>query len=124
MATDNASDLGRAGEQVAVKHLKRNRYKIIERNYRSFYGEIDIIARDGDTLAFVEVKARSSEEYGSPGEAVGWRKQARLSRAAMDYVTRNNLTDVKMRFDVVSIMGEGKGQAVQLIKNAFDFRES
>lgn len=112
--------LGKAGEDMAVKFLKRKKYRVVERNYHSPFGEIDIVAWDGDTLSFVEVKARSSSNYGPPQAAVGWAKQARLCRVALDYLAKHKITDVGMRFDVVAITVQG---GAELIKNAFDYRE-
>ena len=112
--------LGKAGEELAVKFLKKKKYRVIERNYRSPFGEIDIIAWDGDTLSFVEVKARSSSNYGSPQAAVGGVKQGRLCRTALDYLAKRKIADVGMRFDVVAITVQG---GAELIKNAFDYRE-
>ena len=116
---DNQTSLGRAAEEMAVKLLKKRGYKIIERNYRSSLGEIDIIARDGKTLTFIEVKARSGDLFGPPQEAVDLRKQIKLSKVAMDYIIKMGIEGQPMRFDVVAITGD----KAELIKNAFEIRE-
>lgn len=115
------SPLGKEGEELAVKLLKKQKYKIIERNYACPFGEIDIIARDGDTLSFVEVKARASLRYGSPQAAVGWSKQAKLCKAALYYIARKRIQNMSMRFDVVAIGPEMK--EAEIIKNAFEFKD-
>ncbi len=120
MSARGDHSLGKRGEELAVKFLKKKKYRVIERNYHSPFGEIDIVAWDGDTLSFVEVKARSSSNYGSPQAAVGWVKQGRLCRTALDYLAKRKITDVGMRFDVVAINVEG---GVELIRNAFEYRE-
>src|SRR5215203_1370889 len=96
-------DLGETGENLACRELERRGYAILARRYRLRGGEIDIIARDGETTVFVEVKARDSLEYGSGGEAVTWQKRRRLAHVALDYLARERLTERPCRFDVVSI---------------------
>ena len=83
--------LGRRGEAIAVSFLKRQGYKIIERNYRSKLGEIDIIAREKDNIVFVEVKTRRSDDFGLPQEAVSYRKQYRLTKIALGYLAYHRL---------------------------------
>jgi len=112
------SPLGKEGEELAVKLLKKQKYKIIERNYACPFGEIDIIAKAGDTLAFVEVKARGSLRYGSPQAAVDWRKQAKICKTALYYIVQKKIENMSIRFDVVAI-----GPEIELIKNAFEFRD-
>ena len=112
---------GREGEELAVRFLKKSGYGIVERNYRCPYGEIDIIARDGKVLVFVEVKARTSGAFGLPKESVGRRKQRHIIRASAEYMAKNGLAESPARFDVVSIEIESVGGAsTELIKNAFD----
>ena len=98
--------LGKSGEDLAVAELGRRGYAILARRYRTRYGEIDIIARDGDTTVFVEVKARATGECGTAAEAVTPRKQRRLATMALDYLARHTSTDIPCRFDVVAIDGE------------------
>jgi putative endonuclease len=111
--------LGKEGEAIAVRFLKKNGYRIIQKNYRTPIGEIDIIARDGKTLVFVEVKARESIRYGLPFESVNSRKRKKIMNVATLYLKR--FRDVPpCRFDVVSINYEKGRPVFDLIKNAFD----
>lgn len=120
MPAKDKNALGEKGEEWAVKLLRKNRYRILERNYRCPLGEIDIVAKEGDTLAFVEVKARSSSDYGSPQAAVGPLKQRKLCQVALYYIVKNKIENTSMRFDVVAIDADGQGE---IIKNAFEFQE-
>ena len=116
--------IGNVGEDYAVKILKKNKYKLIERNFTIRGGEIDIIAKDGEYLVFVEVKMRKSTEFGRPSEFVGYSKQEHLRKAAVLYMKKTEY-DGPCRFDVVEIVGEinEKGKLltkeVNVIKNAF-----
>jgi len=112
--------LGRQGEDFAARLLKESGYKIKERNYRCPAGEIDIIATEGDTLAFVEVKTRSGKGFGSPEEAVTIRKQKQIIKAAMYYLLSAKTEERPSRFDVVSVRPEGKSFTGNIIKNAFE----
>lgn len=116
-------DLGKSGEETAVNFLKDNGYKILSRNYKSKLGEIDIIAKDKDTLAFIEVKTRHSDKFGLPCEAVSNLKQKQISKAALTFLKENELLDKKARFDVVSIIYLEEGLKLDLIKNAFELDE-
>jgi len=101
--------------------LKRKGYKIIERNYRSRSGEIDIIARDKKDLVFIEVKTRRSTDFGLPQEAVSYSKRRRLTRIALGYLAQRKLRDVNCRFDVVDILMKGNQVCdIELIKGAFE----
>lgn len=95
--------LGKIGEQLAVEELERRGYAIVDRRYRTARGEIDIVARDGDTLVFVEVKVREGDECGTAAEAVTRPKQRRLGRMAADYLARRGIAPQPCRFDVVAI---------------------
>jgi len=97
-------NLGVQGEDLATDFFKTRGYTIPARNYRQKTGEIDIIARDGEVLVFIEVKTRSSLLFGQPYEAVTQKKQGQISRVALDYITRNKLHNQAMRFDVVSVL--------------------
>lgn len=112
--------LGRLGEEVAVRHLRRHGYVIVERNYRCPDGEMDIIARDQGRLAFVEVRARRSTAFGTPEESVTPRKQARLAMVARNYLQEKGLADVEWGIDVVAIEFTPRGtlQRIELIRNA------
>jgi putative endonuclease len=96
--------LGPRGEQLAARFLQQQGYRIIARGHRQRLGEIDLIALDGDTLVFVEVKTRQSQRAGDPSEAVDLRKQERVTRAALAYLKRRRLLEQAARFDVVSIV--------------------
>jgi putative endonuclease len=112
---------GADGERLAVRQIEKRGYKTIQRNFRCKTGEIDIIAKDGDTLVFVEVKTRNNLRFGSPKHAVTWRKQKKLIRTALYYLKTVNSSKARFRFDVISIVNnpvDGKYQ-VELIQNAF-----
>ncbi len=112
--------LGARGEDVAVSYLKKNGYKIVERNFRCVLGEIDIVAYDGKTLVFVEVRTRKSRQFGSPISSVSYRKQKKLISLANFYIKKHRLFDKPARFDVVGItLGEKDNCTVELVKNAF-----
>lgn len=119
MSNQNLS-LGKSGEELAVSLLKENGYKIIERNFRTKIGEIDIVARDKDTISFVEVKLRNSDRFGLPQEALTTFKRRQISKVALTYLKQKNLLDKKARFDVVSIILSKEGSKIDLIKNAFE----
>ena len=115
---------GKEGEKIAAAFLKKNGYRISEINFRCVLGEIDIIARDKGELVFIEVKTRKSGELGYPEQAVGIRKQKKMSQLALWYLQKNNITDSGARFDVVAITMLPSGTEIKLIKNAFDFNET
>ncbi len=111
---------GEKGESLAVWYLKKNGYKILEQNYRTKLGEIDIIAREKKTLVFVEVKTRRSLRYGSPKWAVTPKKQRTISMVALSYLKATHQTDARARFDVVAIISNQDEPQVEIVKNAFD----
>lgn len=113
--------LGALGEQVAAKYLRRLGYKIVARSQRSRLGEIDLIAVDGRTVVFVEVKTRASHSAGHPAEAIDADKQRRLTRAALGYLKRHGLLEHRARFDVIAITWpDGGGQpAIEHVIDAF-----
>ncbi|NTU52039.1 MAG: YraN family protein [Candidatus Aminicenantes bacterium] len=96
--------LGRAGEDIACEYLERKKYTIVARGFRLFRGEIDIIARDGETLVFVEVKARADESHGRPEESVTPGKQRQIRRIALGYLQAHPCPGVDCRFDVIAIL--------------------
>ena len=112
---------GIEGEDIAARALKKSRYKIIERNYRTPVGEIDIIARDRKCLVFVEVRTRSSVEFGLPQETVVARKRQRICRAAKWYLQKEHADDAECRFDIVAVVLDEKQKKpqVEIIRNAF-----
>jgi len=112
--------LGIRGEEIAVNLLKENGYKILVRNYKTKLGEIDIIAKDKDTFAFIEVKSRHSDRFGLPAEAVSRHKQRQISKAALSFLKENNLLNKKARFDVISVIDSEGMPKLDLIKNAFE----
>ena len=112
--------LGRQGEELACKHLRKLGYRILCCNYRRRQGEIDIVAEEGKVLVFVEVKTRSGLAFGDPLEAVTPRKQSQIARTAMQYLAENDAHDRSSRFDVVGVLIEADGAfALQLVRDAF-----
>lgn len=112
--------IGADGEAKAAQYLTKRGYRILEQNYRTPFGEIDIIARDGEALVFIEVKSRSGTQFGSPQAAVDMRKQAKISQVAMAYMKHKKISGAYCRFDVVSVLKEGSGFEIALIRNAFE----
>lgn len=112
-------NLGKRGENQAVKELKRNKYKILERNWRSKFGEIDIIAQKGDFLVFVEVKTRWSKKFGLPEEAITPWKMERIIKTGEYYKTFHPKLPEAMRIDVVAInlASEGRIEEIRIIEN-------
>lgn len=111
---------GKAGEDIAAQFLKNNHYKILEKNYRTKLGEVDIIAQDEGVICFIEVKARHSDKFGRAKEAVFDAKQRQISKAALWYLKQNNLLNRSARFDVLSVNYEEQEPKIELIKNAFN----
>ena len=112
---------GKEGEKIAAAYLKINGYRIIEINFRCPIGEIDIVAKEKNDLVFVEVKTRKSIVLGYPEQAVGIRKQKKMSQLALWYMQKRKIADTNVRFDVVAITLISDNNEVRLIKNAFDF---
>jgi putative endonuclease len=111
--------LGKAGEDLACRELERLGYAVLDRRVRFRSGEIDIIARDGQTLVFVEVKARETGAFGGGGEAVTMYKRRRIVQLAMEYVARRRLGDCRVRFDVVSVRLDAEPPSIEVYKGAF-----
>lgn len=112
---------GQQGEELAAQHLAQLGYRIVERNFRVRWGEIDIVAEDKGVLVFVEVKTRTGLGFGNPAEAVTLRKRQQISRAALAYLSQQRKFDVPARFDVVTILlGKGEPPRIEVIANAFD----
>jgi putative endonuclease len=112
--------LGQAGEALAADTLQQQGYAILSRNYRTPYGEIDLIARHGDTLVFVEVKLRRSEFFGPPQAAVNAAKQRHLKLAAQYYLNQQRTADIKFRFDVVAITLAGGQPRIEIFDGAIE----
>lgn len=108
------------GEDLALRYLVGEGYTVVERNYRTRYGELDLVVRDGDTLVFVEVKLRRGREFGHPTEAVTPRKQAAVRSMAEQYLAERDPEFDELRFDVVGILASGHGPPeIQHLENAF-----
>ena len=118
----HAKEFGKAAEEDAAKFLSEKGYKILERNYRSRFGEIDIIAKDGDVTVFVEVKARRNDNKGTSLSAVTPAKQKKISLTAIFYMKVNNILGQRVRFDVVAMDGFGQNLRFRLIQNAFQIK--
>ena len=111
---------GKLGESVAISFLKKNGYRILEQNYRNIFGEIDIVAMDGNTIVFVEVKARRSKQFGNPKYSVTYKKKRKISMVALDYLKKKSRMNQRARFDVISISTYSEGPQVEIVKNAFE----
>jgi putative endonuclease len=111
--------LGDKGEDLAVKHLKKNGYRILARNYKAPTGEIDIIADDRGILVFIEVKTRTDDLFGKPEEAVNMKKQHKIKRTALHYMSRLK-KEQPSRFDIVSVHIRGKARKIEHIEDAFE----
>jgi putative endonuclease len=112
------NELGKKGEQLAVDYLQTQGYTIVKRNYRFEKAEVDIIAQKQDILAIIEVKTRSTIDFGNPQDFVKPKQIQRLVKAVNEYVTVNDL-DVEVRFDIIAIVKTGKDFDVEHIENAF-----
>ncbi len=113
-------NVGKRGEEAASSYLEKAGYRIIERNYRCVFGEIDIVAEDGGCIVFVEVKSRRSSSYGPPQLAVDFKKQRKISMVALHYIDEKNMRGRNARFDVVAVQFHGPETSMELIRNAFD----
>ena len=111
---------GQKSEIIAARYLKQKGYKIITQNYRTKLGEIDIIAKEKDTIVFVEVKARRSWRFGTPKGALTPKKQRKISMVALCYLKANQQTRAKARFDVVTIHNPKDTLEIEIIRNAFE----
>jgi putative endonuclease len=112
------NELGKKGEQLAVDYLVKNNYDIIERNYRFDKAEVDIIALKNQILAIIEVKTRSSSDFGNPQDFVKPKQIQRLVKAVDEYVIENDL-DVEIRFDIIAIVKTGTAYDIEHLENAF-----
>jgi putative endonuclease len=99
---------GRLGERIACRYLLRRKYDILARRFRGLRGELDIVMLDGDTLVFVEVKTRSTRQYGDPYEFVDWEKQQKLRMTAEEFISRHDMGHLGYRFDIVEVVAAGK----------------
>lgn len=125
MGKNNNQSTGKLGEKVAAEYVRKLGYKILTINFRyGRFGEIDIVALDGEYICFIEVKTRSSLTFGTPSEAVGKRKQENIIKIAQVYLKKNNLLEHCARFDIIEVLVSKSGgqleiTGINLIKNAF-----
>lgn len=120
MTEINKKDSGKDGEEIAAKYLLKKGFEILKRNYRFSHGEIDIIAKDGDTLVFVEVKTRKNLEYGEPEYAITKKKIQQLKKIAELYLFDKQIEEADCRFDVIAIiLGSENNPQITHYENAF-----
>lgn len=112
--------IGRKGEGIAERYLKKQGFILLERNYRCPLGELDLIALDRKVLVFVEVRTRTSDESGSPLESVDRRKQRRIIKTALYFLSQKRLHDREARFDVIGISLKRGEPVVEHVRNAFE----
>lgn len=112
------NNFGKKGEELAAQHLLRNGYVILERNYTFGKAEIDIIAQKEDILAVIEVKSRSSIDFGNPQDAVNKKKIQLLVKAIDHYIVTNNI-ETEVRFDIIAIIRKGKIHTLEHLQDAF-----
>ncbi len=115
-------DVGKLGEGLTADYLTQRGYRVLEKNYRCALGEIDMVALDGDTLVFIEVKSRTGLYYGHPQEGVTEAKRRKLAQLAAWYLREKGLTDLKCRFDVAAVLVDRnthKMKSIELITDAF-----
>jgi putative endonuclease len=122
LAWDRHLPLGRRGENAAARYLRRLGYLIVARGARDPVGELDLVAVDGRTVVFVEVKTRASHDAGHPADAVDEAKQRRMTRLALSYLKRHDLLDYRSRFDVVAVTWPdgAKRPTIEHFKGAFE----
>jgi len=119
--TIERQQLGIVGEELAARELVSRGYAILERRYRTRYGEIDIVAEDGETLVFVEVRARATGEFGRAAETVDDRKKRKVTAMAVEYLARHRVTNRPCRFDVVAVDDALSGSPeISIYPSAFD----
>ncbi len=114
--------LGQQGERTALLFLKTRGFTILETNYKTKQAEIDIIAKDNDTICFIEIKTRRSVKKGLPRESVTYSKQKKIITGAMFYLKKHKLMESKIRFDVIELLAKNTRFTVNLIQHAFQIR--
>ena len=117
---NRAQEFGKQSELLASNYLRLSGYNILELNYRNRIGEIDIIARDGPVLVFIEVKSRKTARFGSPKNAITPIKQMKISKTALAYLKESGQLNNKARFDVVAIDARYNPPDIEVVKNAFE----
>ncbi len=117
--TKTRQALGLLGERIAARWLSRQGWEIVEHRFRSGHRDVDLIARQGGVVAFVEVKARRGDAFGSPVEAVHARKRRELSRSAQVWVDRHGAGNAQYRFDVIGVLLDGERVRVRHVPDAF-----
>lgn len=117
--------IGKKGEDTAEKYLKKHGYRIIEKNYKSPSGEIDIIALDNGTIVFIEVKTRRNDEFGPPELSVNATKRQKIIKSAFHFLAAKRIKDIPCRFDIVAITEspDRKDKKINLIKDAFEMEK-
>ena len=120
MPDDPRQFLGKLGEDLACEELSRRGYAVLARRYRTRFGEIDIVAREGETTVFVEVKTRDGDMFGDGAAAVTSWKQRRVAAMAVDYLARHRLQDQPCRFDVIAIDVSATPPRIEVYVNAFE----
>src|ERR1051326_1736713 len=115
-------EFGELGERIAERWLRRNGWRVVQRRFRNGHRATELIVREGDTGAFVEVKARRGAEFGDPVEAVNWSKQKELARSASVWIDRHGRPSDSYRFDVVGVLVDGNRVRVRHIANAFSLQ--
>ena len=117
--SDFRKQVGNKGESLAEDYIKRKGYNIIQRNYRCRLGEIDIIAKDDDTIVFIEVRTKQNENFGTPQDSVTSTKMSKISKTALSFIHEKNLSGFSYRFDFIAItFSQGKPN-IEHIENAF-----
>lgn len=118
---ESRASIGRRAEDVAVRYLADNGLRVVCRNFRRRQGEIDIVAEDGETVVFVEVRSHSTGDFGSPAESIGSRKLRKLAMVASEYLEETGRDDVAVRFDAVEVyFGWGRLQRINHIQNILE----
>lgn len=116
--------LGKRGEALAWNFLRKQGYSLLEKNYRTPFGEVDLIARKGKVLVFIEVKTRRDHRFGAPAEAVDWRKRQKLIQVAQNFLQEKGLENQAARFDILSIMWDGiQEPRFELTPDAFSLED-
>ena len=113
-------EFGEVGERVAERWLRHHGWRVLQRRFRNGHRDIDLVAERDGTVAFVEVKARTSLEFGDPVEAVGWRKRRELVRSAWVWIDRHGRAGEAYRFDVIGVVLTSSGARIRHVEHAFE----